>query len=279
LSSNICSIRLTDVPTPAVQPLPEVLDALRGHGLRRGVAPLPGEVVMPAVPTGHAALDGALGTAGWPRGALTVLDAAPGHGATSLALDSVAAAQAAGGLVAWIDASRTYDPACAARHRVNLEWLLVVRPTDGAEALELATWLARSRLLDLLVLDLDGSSVPRFERLAALLPRSDATALLIGPSIVRQAAAKAAGVRLRLERRAWLAVGRDLVGVRTAASVTRHRWALAGGAAELDLHFGEGRRIDPLLPALAAPQLEPAAAIVDLVELADPQPALTVLSA
>jgi RecA/RadA recombinase len=264
------------MPAPTVQPLPEVLDALRGHGLRRGVALLPGEVAMPAVPTGHAALDEALGTAGWPRGALAVLDAAPGHGATSLALDSMAAAQAAGGLAAWVDASRTFDPASAARHGVNLEWLLVVRPADAAEALELAAWLARSRFLDLLVIDLDRSSVPRFERLAALLPRSDATALLLGPPAPRQAAGKVAGVRLRLERRAWLAVGRDLVGLRTVASVTRHRWALAGGTAELDLHFGEGRRIDPLLPASAAPQLETAATVV---ELADPQPALTVLSA
>jgi RecA/RadA recombinase len=231
-------------------------------------------VAIPAVPTGHAALDRALGTAGWPRGALAVLDAAPGHGATSLALGSVAATQAAGGLAAWVDASRTFDPAGAARHGVNLEWLLVVRPADTAEAVELAAWLARSRLLDLLVLDLDSPAVPRFERLAALLPRSDATALLLGPSAVRQAAGRVAGVRLRLERRAWLAVGRDLVGVRTAASVTRHRWALAGGTAELDLHFGEGRRIDPLLPALAAPQTEPAT----VVEIAD-QPALTVLSA
>jgi RecA/RadA recombinase len=258
----------------AAQPLPEVLDALRGRGLRRGVAPLPGEVAIPAVPTGHAALDAALATGGWPRGALAVLDAAPGHGATSLALDSVAAAQAAGSLAAWIDASRTFDPAGAARRGVQLEWLLVVRPADGTEALELAAWLARSRLLDLLVLDLDGPSVPRFERLAALLSSSDATALLIGPSAVRQAAGRVAGVRLRLERRAWLAIGRDLVGVRTAASVTRHRWALAGGTAELDLHFGEGRRIDALLPALAA--LPPT--VMDPPE-PEELPALTVLSA
>jgi RecA/RadA recombinase len=262
------------VTLPAVQPLPEVLDALRGHGLRRGVAPLPGEVAIPAIPTGHAALDLALATGGWPRGALAVLDAAPGHGATSLATDSIAASQAAGGLAAWVDASRTFDPACAARHGVNLEWLLVVRPTDAAEALELAAWLVRSRLLDLLVLDLDDSTVPRFERLAALLPRSDATVLLLAPPALRQAAGKVAGVRLRLERRAWLAVGHDLVGLRTAASVTRHRWALAGGTAELDLHFGEGRRIDALLPALAAVQ----PTVMDPPE-PEELPALTALSA
>jgi RecA/RadA recombinase len=260
----------------ATQPFPEVLDALRDRGLRRGVTPLPGKVEIPAVPTGHASLDGALATGGWPRGALAVLDAAPGHGATSLALDAAAASQAAGGLVAWIDHAGTFDPALAARRGVRLEWLLVVRPADGAEALELAAWLARSRLLDLLVLDLDGSSAPRFERLAALLPRSDATALLLAPPALRQAAGRVAGVRLRLERQAWLAVGRDLVGLRVEASVTRHRWALAGGHAELDLYFGEGRRIDPLLPALAVPQPEASSAVIELVE---PLSALTVLSA
>ena len=260
----------------AAQPLPEVLDALRERGLRRGVAPLPGEVEIPAVPTGHASLDVALATGGWPRGALAVLDAAPGHGATSLALDAAAASQAAGGLVAWIDHAGTFDPALAARRGIRLEWLLVVRPADGAEALELAAWLARSRLLDLLVLDLDGSSAPRFERLAALLPRSDATALLLAPPALRQVAGRVAGVRLRLERQSWLAVGRDLVGLRVEASVTRHRWALAGGHAELDLYFGEGHRIDPLLSALAVPQPEASSAGIELVESL---PALTVLSA
>jgi hypothetical protein len=63
-----------------------------------------------------------------------------------------------------------------------------------------------------------------------------------------------AGVRVALRRTAWLAVGADVVGQRVHASVERHRWALAGGSAELDLWFGEGRRIDPLLPGLAQPQ-------------------------
>lgn len=234
------------------------------------MAPLPGEVAIPAIPTGHAALDAALGSGGWPRGALTVLDAAPGHGATSLALDSVAASQAAGGLVAWVDLAGTFDPALATRRGVQLEWLLVVRPADGAEALELAAWLARSRLIDLLVLDLDGSAPSRFDRLASLLSRSDATALLRAPTELREVAGRVAGVRVRLERQAWLAVGRDLVGLRVAASVTRHRWALAGGYSEIDLWFGEGRRIDPLLSALAVPQA---------IDQPEELPALAVLSA
>jgi RecA/RadA recombinase len=266
------------VTHPAARPLPEVLVALRERGLRQGVAPVAGEPSIPAVPTGHAALDAALATGGWPRGALAVLDAAPGHGATSLALDSVAASQAAGGLVAWVDLAGTFDPALAARRGVRLEWLLVVRPADGGEALEMAAWLARSRLLDLLVLDLDGPAPSRFDRLATLLSRSDATALLLAPTAVREAAGRVAGVRVRLERQAWLAVGRDLVGLRVAASVTRHRWALAGGQAEIDLWFGEGRRIDPLLPALAIPLPALASITAEPTEL-EPLPALAVLSA
>ena len=81
-----------------------------------------------------------------------------------------------------------------------------------------------------------------------------------------------AGVRVALTRRAWLAVGEDLVGQRVSATVTRHRWALTGGRAELDLWFGEGRRIDPLLRSAAVPrEISPA--------VVDEQPALRVISA
>jgi hypothetical protein len=70
----------------------------------------------------------------------------------------------------------------------------------------------------------------------------------------RVAAGAAAGVRVALHRTAWLGIGRDLVGQRVRASVERHRWALAGASAELDLWFGEGRRLDPFVATLARPQ-------------------------
>jgi hypothetical protein len=57
-----------------------------------------------------------------------------------------------------------------------------------------------------------------------------------------------------LRRTAWLGIGPDLVGQRVHAVVERHRWALVGASAELDLWFGEGRRIDPLVATLARPQ-------------------------
>jgi len=258
-----------DVSRP-VRPLPELLESLRDRGLRQGVQPSGPMPSRPPLPTGQPALDAALGTGGWPYGALALLDAPAGSGATSLALGSLAACQAAGGMVAYLDPTGSLDPATAARLGVNLEWLLIVRPADAAEAVELAGWLAREGRIDALVLDLADTVVPRgLDRLADLLVRTGGVILLLAGD--RQAAGRVAGVRVALRRRAWLAVGRDLVGQRVEATVTRQRWARAGGSAELDLYFAEGRRVDPLLRAMAAPREERA----EVVE----EPALRVVGA
>ena len=123
------------------------------------------------------------------------------------------------------------------------------------------------------------------DRLGKLLVRGRSVALLLTGEWLRAAVARIAAVRLALEREAWLAVGRDLVGQRIRATVTRHRWALAGETASLDLWFGEGRRIDTLLPPLAvpreaAPALAPVAVATAVAE-AEPeeQPDLRVLTA
>lgn len=239
--------------------LANALESLRARGLdlRRGSEPEPLESSRPAVPSGHAALDAALGTGGWPRGALALLDAPAGGGATTLALGSVAAAQAGGGLAAWLDLDGTFDPAVAARGGVGLDWLLVARPHEPGEAIELAAWLGRTGLIDALVLDLGERGVPdrrALDRLGSLLARSGSTAALVVAPAGRVVAGAVAGVRVALHRSAWLSVGRDLVGQRVTAVVERHRWALAGASAELDLWFGEGRRIDPLLAMAAEPR-------------------------
>jgi recombination protein RecA len=164
----------------------------------------------------------------------------------------VAAAQAAGGLAAWLDLDGTFDPAVAVAAGLGLDWLLVARPHDPAEAIELAAWLGRSGLIDALVLDLGERGVPdrrALDRLGSLLARSGSTAALVVAPAGRVVAGAAVGVRVALHRSAWLAVGRDLVGQRVRAVVERHRWALAGASVELDLWFGEGRRIDRLLAA------------------------------
>ena len=240
-------------------PLADALEALRARGLalRRGSEPASLAGDRPTVSTGFPELDDALGTGGWPRGALAQLDASAGSGATTLAMATVASVQAGGGLAAWLDLDGALDPAVAATLGVELEWLLVARPRDPGEGIDLAAWLGRSGLIDVLVLDLGERGVPdrrALDRLGALLARSGSTSALLLAPVARSAVASAASVRVALHREAWLAVGRDHVGQRVTATVERHRWALAGGSATLDLWFGEGRRIDPLLVAAAEPR-------------------------
>ena len=96
--------------------------------------------------------------------------------------------------------------------------------------------------------------LPRgLDRLADLLVRAGGVTLLLAGAGRETGRPGWPGVRVALQRRAWLAVGRDLVGQRVEATVTRQRWALAGGRAELDLYFAEGRRMDALLREAAAP--------------------------
>src|SRR5947207_2422401 len=139
-----------------------------------------------ALPTGFSALDGALRIGGWPRGSLALLDAPRGVGATSLAIGSLAAAQQAGGIVAWIDAAGCLDPTTAERLGIQLEWLLVVTPSSVLEAIDLTGWLARSGLVDAMALDLGESPelagnglVAGLDRLGKLLVRGRSVALLL----------------------------------------------------------------------------------------------------
>ena len=102
------------------------------------------------------------------------------------------------------------------------------------------------------------------------MSRAEGVALLLAGPALQDAATRSAGIRVALERQAWLAVGSDLVGQRVTATVTRHRWAAFGGRADLDLWFAEGRRIDPLLPSLA---------VATDAAIGPARPALRVLSA
>ena len=81
-----------------------------------------------AVSTGFPALDALLGTGGLPRRAGATLRGDASSGKTTLALRSVAEAQAVGGIVAWLDGGRTFDPLEAAARGVDLRWLVVLRP-------------------------------------------------------------------------------------------------------------------------------------------------------
>ena len=215
-----------------------------------------------AIPTGFRALDAILGLGGLPRAAATALHGEGTSGKTTLALQAVAQVQAAGGIVAYLDLARSLDPVEAVGRGVQLEWLVVLTPDSLEEALAMAAMLLQDRTVDLLLLDLpyrplSGAGLSaavlaeRFNRLAALARRAGVQILVLEPpslpSALSSVLTQVSALRLELSRRAWIRLGRDVVGQRTEVRVSRDRFGPPGRAAELRILYTEGGLRDACL--------------------------------
>jgi recombination protein RecA len=116
----------------------------------------------PALPTGFAALDDALG-GGLPRGAIAELFGPPSSGKTTLALQIVAQSQKNRKTAAWIDAEQAFEAPYALSLGVEVTEMPLARPRSAEEALEIAWTLAGSGAVDLLVVDSAAALVPQLE--------------------------------------------------------------------------------------------------------------------
>lgn len=115
------------------------------------------------IPTGALSLDIALGVGGVPRGRIIEIYGPESSGKSTLATHIAANAQAAGGLVAYIDAEHALDPGYAAKIGVNLDEMMISQPDCGEEALNIAETLARSNAVDVIVIDSVAALVPKSE--------------------------------------------------------------------------------------------------------------------
>ena len=137
---------------------------------------------------------------------------------------------------------------------------MVVRPVEVLEGLALAGALLAGRSIGLLVVDLPPRLRSRLDdqlrRLVAHARRVGARLVVLEPpsvaGSVQAALAGSAGLRLELERQAWLHLGRDVVGQRTAVAVAKNRYGPPGRGVVLDIHYlADGER------ALASQRLIP----------------------
>jgi recombination protein RecA len=103
-----------------------------------------------ADPSGSVGLDRAIGLVGLPRGHLTEYLGPESNGKTTLLYSALAATQRAGGLIALVDTEGSADGATLATCGVDLDGLLLARPTSARDALLLLTILARCGGLDAL---------------------------------------------------------------------------------------------------------------------------------
>lgn len=100
---------------------------------------------------------------GWPKGRVIELYGPESSGKTTIALQSVAAAQREGGNVAYIDAENSLDVTYAQSLGVDVDNLLLSQPDTGEQGLEIADQLVASGAIDLVVVDSVAALVPRAE--------------------------------------------------------------------------------------------------------------------